>query len=110
MKTKTELSKFAIKLSEAYKHIDSANIDFLRITDIFKEHSSNLIVELSNVLDQVNVEELKKVFTPTDSIDDELAINLGHTESTKNLPEDLYEKKLEEDVDKPKYIKERDRL
>jgi len=110
MKTKTELSKFAIKLSEAYKHIDSANIDFLRITDIFKEHSSNLIVELSNVLDQVNVEELKKVLTPTDSVDDELAINLGHTESTKNLPEDLYEKKLEEDVDKPKDIKERDSL
>ena len=109
MKTKTELSKFAIKLSEAYKFIDGANIDFLKLTDIFKEHSNNLIVELSNVLDQVNVEELKSILNQ-DENSEELAIDLGHTESTKNLPDDHYEKYIEEDDDKPKDIKERDNL
>lgn len=109
MKTKTELSKFAIKLGEAYKFIDGANIDFLKLTDIFKEHSNNLINELSNVLDQVNVEELKSILSPEEN-SEELAIDLGHTESTKNLPDDRYEKFFEEDSDKPKDIKERDNL
>lgn len=109
MKTKTDLSKFAIKLSEAYKFIDGANIDFLKLTDIFKEHSNNLIVELSNVLDQVNIEELKSILNPKEN-SEELAIDLGHTESTKNLPDDHYEKYFEEDDDKPKDIKERDNL
>ncbi len=109
MKTKTELSKFAIKLSEAYKFIDGANIDFLKLTDIFKEHSNNLINELSNVLDQVNVDELKSILNSEEK-SEELSIDLGHTESTKNLPEDHYEKFFEEDSDKPKDIQERDNL
>lgn len=109
MKSKTELSKFAIKLSEAYKFIDGANIDFLKLTDIFKEHSNNLIIELSNVLDQVNVEELKSILSPEEN-SEELAIDLGNTESTKNLPDDHFEKYFEEDSDKPKDIKERDNL
>lgn len=109
MKTKTKLSKFAIKLSEAYKFIDGANIDFLKLTDIFKEHSNNLINELSNVLDQVNVDELKSILNSEEK-SEELSIDLGHTESTKNLPEDHYEIFFEEDSDKPKDIQERDNL
>lgn len=90
MKTKTELSKFAIKLSDAYKFVNGGNVDFLKLTDIFKEHSNNLIVELSNVLDIVTTEKLKEILAPVIT-EEELSIDLGDIESTKNIPTNLYE-------------------
>jgi len=85
MKTKTELSKFAIKLSDAYRFISGSNVDFLKLTDIFKEHSNNLIVELSNVLDMVTTEKLKEILAPIIT-EEEIAIDLGDIEATKNIP------------------------
>lgn len=103
MKTKTELSKFAIKLGEAYKFVSGSNVDFLKLTDVFKEHSNNLIVELSNVLDMVTTEKLKEILAPVIN-EVELAIDLGDIESTKNIPTQLYEetsndKKESEEID-----------
>ncbi|VAX23419.1 hypothetical protein MNBD_IGNAVI01-280 [hydrothermal vent metagenome] len=103
MKTKTELSKFAIKLGEAYKFVSGSNVDFLKLTDVFKEHSNNLIVELSNVLDMVTTEKLKEILAPVIN-EEELAIDLGDIESTKNIPTQLYEetsndKKESEEID-----------
>ncbi len=90
MKTKTELSKFAIKLSDAYKFVSGGNVDFLKLTDTFKEHSNNLIVELSNLLDVVTTEKLKEILAPVIT-EEEIAIDLGDIESTKNIPTHLYE-------------------
>ncbi|NOX65558.1 MAG: hypothetical protein GXO85_07105 [Chlorobi bacterium] len=90
MKTKTELSKFGIKLGEAFKFISGSKVDFLKLTDTFKEHSNNLIVELSNVLDLVTTEKLKEILAPVIT-EEELSIDLGDIESTKNIPTHLYE-------------------
>ncbi len=91
MKTKTELSKFAIKLSDAYRFISGGNVDFLKLTETFKEHSNNLIVELSNVLDMVTTERLKEILAPVIT-EEELAIDLGDIEATKNIPtSNIYE-------------------
>ena len=109
LKTKTELSKFAIKLGEVFQYMNSSNIDFLKLTEKYKEHSHNLIIELSNVLDQVNVEMLKIVLTPIENIE-ELAVDLGHKEATKNLPTNLYKENFQSDEEESKEIKERDTL
>ncbi len=53
LKTKTEFSKFAIKLNVLYDYISSNGIDFLKISDKFKEHSHFLVRELSILLDVV---------------------------------------------------------
>jgi len=60
MKKITELSKIAIKLSEMYHYLDEGKVDFLKASDKFKEHSFNLIKELSCMLDNVNPYSFKQ--------------------------------------------------
>ena len=76
MKAKTELSKFAIKLWEAYQYTKSSNIDFLRIGETFKEHSHNLVMELSNLLDVATPEKLHDIFISMEKAE-EISIELG---------------------------------
>lgn len=54
MKKITELSKFAIKLGEMHTYLCTGSIDYLKVTDKFKEHSFDLIKDLSRMLDLVN--------------------------------------------------------
>ncbi len=54
MKKITELSKLAIKLNEIINYLNEGSIDFLKVTDKFKEHSFNLMKDLSCMLDMVN--------------------------------------------------------
>jgi hypothetical protein len=54
MKKITELSKIAIKLSEVHHYLCEGSIDYLKVTDKFKEHSFNLIKDLTYMLDMVN--------------------------------------------------------
>ncbi len=61
MKKVTSLSKFAIKLDEIYRFIATSKIDFLKISERFKEHSHALIRELSNVLDVVTPPNMKSI-------------------------------------------------
>lgn len=60
MKKITELSKFAIKLSEIHSYLSEGTVDFLRLSDKFKEHSFNLIKELNNMLDLVEPNSIKQ--------------------------------------------------
>ena len=59
MKKMTAFSKFAIKLDEIYRFIANSKIDFLKISDKFKEHSHYLIRDLSNMLDVVTPQDMK---------------------------------------------------
>lgn len=73
MKKVTSLSKFAIKLDEIYRFIATSKIDFLKISDMFKEHSHSLIKELNNVLDVVtplNMKNILKEISDRDSKSD----------------------------------------
>lgn len=51
MKKITELSLLAIRLNEIYNAITQNTIDFLKISDQFKEHSRYLIKDLGHMLD-----------------------------------------------------------
>jgi hypothetical protein len=51
MKRITELSTLAIRLNEIYNSLTQNQIDFLKISDQFKEHSRYLIKDLGHMLD-----------------------------------------------------------
>lgn len=63
MKKNTSLSKFAIKLDEIYRFIATSKIDFLKVSDQFKEHSHTLIRELTNVLDVVTPQNMRTILS-----------------------------------------------
>jgi Fe2+ or Zn2+ uptake regulation protein len=54
MKKSTALSKLALKLNEMYQFLNQGPVDYLKISDKFKEQSFNLIKELNLMLDMVN--------------------------------------------------------
>lgn len=47
----TELSKLGIKLGDLQNFIDNGKIEFVKLSDKFKEHSYGLVKELNGVLD-----------------------------------------------------------
>ena len=51
MKKITELSTLAIRLNDIYNSLTQNPIDFLKISDQFKEHSRYLIKDLGHMLD-----------------------------------------------------------
>ena len=59
MKKITELSTFAIKLNEIYTYLNQSQIDVIKLSDKFKEHSQYLIRDLSHMLDTVNPANFK---------------------------------------------------
>jgi hypothetical protein len=59
MKKNTELSTLAIKLSEILNYLENGTIDFFKVSEIFKEHSRNLIRDLSILLDSTNPSNFK---------------------------------------------------
>lgn len=81
----TELSKLGIKLSEILNYIENYKIDFLKISDKFKEHSFSLIKELSYMLDIVTPQVLRNIFQRIDN----QTIDVDLTKQTKKvtLPE-----------------------
>ena len=58
----TELSKLGIKLGELQAFIDNGKIDFLKLSDMFKEHSYGLVRELNNVLDVLTPQAAYSLF------------------------------------------------
>lgn len=73
MKKVTELSTFAIKLNEIYNYIALSKVDFLKVSDKFKEHSYLLVKDLNNLLDRVTPQSFRqlmiKMHAPDVSID-----------------------------------------
>jgi hypothetical protein len=65
MKKVTELSKFAIKLGEVNNYISGDKIDFLKLSEKFKEHSHNIIIEFSSLLEKLNPEFLRSLLART---------------------------------------------
>jgi hypothetical protein len=60
MKKITEFSRLAIKLNEIYNFLTQGHVNFLKVTDKFKEHCQYLIKEISYMLDMVNPATFKK--------------------------------------------------
>ncbi len=93
MKTKTELSKFAIKLWESYQFISSSHLDYLKITDVFKEHSHNLVKELSNLLDIISPEKLRGILTTIEG-EREISVTLESGKLKTEIPTEAEIKKI----------------
>jgi len=92
MKKLTKFSKFAIKLGEVNLFIQNGKIDFLKISDKFKEHSHLILRELSNLLDVVTPQECRENLTlckkeeikTTQPEADEVTENFSETEETNS--------------------------
>jgi hypothetical protein len=76
----TELSKLGIKLNEFYNFIETGKIDFLKLSDKFKEHSFNLVRELNYVLDILTPQMTRNLFQRLD--DNPIKVDL--TKRNKN--------------------------
>ncbi len=111
MKAKTELSKFAIKLWDAYQYTKSTNIDFLRIGEVFKEHSHNLVMELSNLLDVATPEKLNDILNSMEE-KEEISVELGSQISMSEMASSIPHNKfgVEEEEEQTKESVERDEL
>jgi len=62
----TELSKLGIKLSEIQIFIDAGKIDFMKLSDKFKEHYYGLVSEMNGVLDVLTPQAARTVFLKMD--------------------------------------------
>lgn len=82
MKTITELSTLGIRLNEVYNYLTNNKIDFLKISEKFKEHSRILIADLSHLLEIVNPLLIKKAIKRLrgELVEDEKEINYDLTE------------------------------
>lgn len=61
MKKTTELSTLAIKLSSILDYLENGAIDFFKLSETFKDHSRNLIKDLSVLLESTNPTNFKAV-------------------------------------------------
>jgi hypothetical protein len=61
MKKTTELSTFAIKLSEIFNYLALGKIDFLRLSDKFREHSSLIVRELNTLLEKISPQNFRQL-------------------------------------------------
>jgi len=77
MKKTTELSKLAIRLSEIHTFLTQGKVDFVKISEQFREHSRYLIRDLNQFLESVSPKIYKDAFSNVnngfvDSVDVEL--------------------------------------
>jgi len=62
MKKTTELSKLAIRLSEIHSFLTQGKVDFVKISEQFREHSRYLIRDLNQFLENVSPKIYKDAF------------------------------------------------
>ncbi len=61
MKKITVLSKLAIRINEIYSYLVSDKLDFLRVSEKFREHCQLILRDLNYLLDTTTVTEFKEV-------------------------------------------------
>ncbi|MCU7495585.1 MAG: hypothetical protein HF314_13280 [Ignavibacteria bacterium] len=92
MKKVTELSTFAIRLGEVYNFIAKSKVDFLKITEKFKEHSYYIVKDLNNLLERVSPQAYRRLIIQME----EEAIRVDF--SLRNSAEDFEKEIAEEDL------------
>lgn len=107
MKKITELSKFAIKLGEIYNYLNQSQLDMLKLSEKFKEHSSLLINEINSLLNNVSpvlfrqmCERMKNGFNNTENS----SVNPISIDLSKRVPDKNVFEKTESDELKEKII------
>lgn len=96
MKKITEFSKLAIRLNDIYNFLTQGKIDFTKLTDKFKDHSSLLIKDLSSMLDMVNPPTYKKLVERLKNKEEQISIDLSEKTVTieQNNSEEAKSKRL----------------
>lgn len=100
MKKITELSTLAIRLNEIYNFLTQNQIDLMKISEHFKEHSRYLIKDLSHMLDNVTPSAFQKSIekiSPKLLSESEINVDLSKRQAEEELffkpdPESLKEK------------------
>jgi hypothetical protein len=83
MKKNTVLSKLAIRLNEIYTFLTQGKVDFIKISEQFREHSRYLIRDLNQFLENVTPMEYNKAIIQLNEIDsDEINVELVNRELT----------------------------
>jgi len=72
MKKSTLFSKLAIRLDEIYNFLTKGKIDFLKISEQFREHSRYLIRDLNRFLESVNPKDYKEAISKIDGGENEI--------------------------------------
>ena len=104
MKKITELSTLSIRLNEIYNHLTQNQVDLLKVSDTFKEHSRYLIKDLSYLVENVSLPSFQKAiekinFSPL--VNDEIKIDF----SKRQVEEELFVKP-DENTQKEKLVLE----
>jgi hypothetical protein len=69
MKKSTVLSKLAIRLNEVYNFLTQGKVDFLKISEQFREHSRYLIRDLNQFLENVTPSDYNKAIDLVNEVD-----------------------------------------
>lgn len=104
MKKITELSTLSIRLNEIYNHLTQNQVDLLKVSDTFKEHSRYLIKDLSYLVENVSLPSFQKAiekinFNPV--VNEEIKIDF----SKRQVEEELFVKP-DENTQKEKLVLE----
>lgn len=103
MKKITEFSRLAIKLNEIYNFLTQGHVNFLKVSDKFKEHCQYLIKELSYMLDMVSPgtfkKSLEKIYGPppeaAKAVEKPIDVDLSKRANSK---QEAFEKPEEEKI------------
>jgi len=98
MKKITELSTLAIRLNDIFNSLTQNPIDFLKISDQFKDHSRFLIKDLGHMLDVCTPINFKSAIEKLKGVDiypkDEIKVDL----SRRELDNDIFERSETEEI------------
>lgn len=78
MKKVTELSTFAIRVNEIYNYIGKSKVDFLKLSDKFKEHCHFLVRDLNILLDKISPQHLNQIIQKIENESNEVFVNLDN--------------------------------
>jgi hypothetical protein len=103
MKKITELSTLAIRLNEIYNFLIKDQVDILKLSDKFKEHSQILIKDVSHMLDVVSPATFKEVLNKLNGIEISIAVpereeRLQTEGSNESFDIDLSKRKSSENI------------
>lgn len=104
MKKITQFAKLAIKLQEIYNFLKLNKIDFLKLSEKFKEHTQLVVKDLNLVLDALNPTSYKEIIKKLDEFNQNTvneekkdeAFTIDMTERKSSLSERMKTDKIKE--------------
>ncbi len=107
MKRITETSKLAIRLQDINNYLQFESIDYKKLSDKFKEHSTFLVTDLDYLLFSVNLFTFQKILariekikaTPVDKSGNTLKIELDLNEDLTSIPPKIIKPKRSLKID-----------